>query len=199
VSVDDTAKAECEAWFRRRYPAFQETAALLARTAGLRSPDGEMDILRELYLVLLKNWSSRLREADDGHRDRFAFKTIRTLARRFRSESWRATGRSVPLDNAEDLLVDPGALPDEETVDAIFSGQVREALLTGIVELLTDDERDVIVLTYDFGLTYAEAGRELGLSAKAASRLHESAVKKLRGALTSPELGASRTRRGGVR
>lgn len=148
---------------------FQGSAGMLFRQAYIctRNIESAEDIAQEAAVRIFKAWTSEdLRckiTANPGYACRVVVNCYIDYAR-----VPSRTRRSEVAFNDE-RHGKAGYLPDDDLRIAVLS--------------LAEDERDAIIFRYYHGLTFAEAGTQLGISPSQARRLHKKALTNLAGLL----------------
>jgi RNA polymerase sigma-70 factor (ECF subfamily) len=99
---------------------------------------------------------------------------------RFRSESRRPTGQSVPLEEGI-------AGPRHDSADpwAVVEGRWTQSIVRTIVSELPDAEREVLVMAYSAGLSQSEISGQTGLPLGTVKSRTRRAMAHLRGRLTA--------------
>ena len=138
----EAEQADFEDFFRAEYQTLLRAMYLISGTR-----DEAEELAQEAFVKVLERWD-RVREMDNpsGYLYRTAVNTRRSVARRLRLAAQRAL-----------FLHSPDVIAQSDDRD-----QIRRALA-----LLPVSQREAIVLVEWLGLTDAEAGRVLGVSAGA--------------------------------
>jgi RNA polymerase sigma factor (sigma-70 family) len=138
----EAEQADFEDFFRAEYQTLLRAMYLISGTR-----DGAEELAQEAFVKVLERWD-RVREMDNpsGYLYRTAVNTRRSVARRLRLAAQRALS-----------LHSPDVIAQSDDRD-----QIRRALAS-----LPESQREAIVLVEWLGLTDAEAGRVLGVSAGA--------------------------------
>jgi len=134
----------------------------LARRAGGAAAD---DLLADVFVAALAA-RKRVVPHESGSALPWLYGIARNILRRYLRQSARANPPSGP----------PGL--DWDAVDSRLDAQSQQAQLRKAIDVLSESERDVLLLVAWEGLTPAEAGAALGISAVAArSRLHRARLR----------------------
>jgi len=123
---------------------------------GVAYSDGE-EIVQEVFLALFQHLQN------DKSRENLAgwlFRVAHNLALKRR---WRARRDSEGLIAGVDLVIDPGANPEDQAADSQFQQRLRAA-----VGALADQDRNCLFLRAE-GLRYREIARMLEMSLGAVS------------------------------
>ena len=150
-----------------------------ALPAILRRKVAESDVIQESFLVAFRRLAE-FEDRGDGSFDAWLRKIldfkIREEARRYLRREKRAAGREVSRDQRKAT----GEFPGEHETPSIHAArrEEHEAVLCAMKELRTDD-REVLRLVHEEGLTVAEAAEHLGRSTEAARKLYSRAVGRL--------------------
>ncbi|MCB7037766.1 RNA polymerase sigma factor [Eggerthella sinensis] len=130
------------------------------------SREDAQDATQEVFLRFVRN---QHRYADRGK----PLAYLLVIARNVCADSFRARRAQVPL--------------DEQTADPRPESCGLE--LADMISKLPDDEREIVALKYDQGLTTVEIGAVTGLSRFAVARKLKSALADLRHQMTLAERG----------
>lgn len=144
--------ADCESYIRGHHAWLARTATTLGRAYRLE-PRVHEELLAQLYEVLFRRWSQDLIGAREHARNSYAYKV---LANRAEAHRYFAVDRVV------------------------HSGSEAETARSVLLDALTCQERDVIMMTHGLYKDDAQVAAELGMSLRTVSRRYESAVRKLR-------------------
>lgn len=156
------AVGDCEAYIRGHHPWLAWAVTVVGRAYRL-GPEACADVLAQLYEVLFARWCWDLLEVGEHARNGYAYRVmVRKIEDRRR---WSRDGAPGP----------PGGdgLPRAAGADVDAAWEV-------LLEVLTGPERDAVVLVHGLGKDEVQVAEELGLSARAVSRLLERAVTALR-------------------
>ncbi|WP_433059232.1 RNA polymerase sigma factor [Dactylosporangium sp. CS-033363] len=157
-------------WLQPRLEPTWKYACFRCRNASLAD-----DLVQAVSEKLFKMWPNDIARRSIKEGDlAYLRKAIDSAYVDFGRKCWRDERRADKLrGNALDALRSTIGGPDLETV-----WTVRDA-----VRSLEDEQRMIIYLAYYEGHSVSEAGRQIGLSAGKAHRVHESALKRLRSLL----------------
>ncbi|GIH03031.1 DNA-directed RNA polymerase sigma-70 factor [Rhizocola hellebori] len=153
----------------RRDQEFLEFVAVsgryLLRTAVLLcgDPARAEELVQATYERTYRSW----RVARDGDPQAYARRVLVNL----RIDGWRRTRREV--------LVDPGALPDQAGPDDMGAVVARNAVVKALARLPLAQRR-VVVLRHLLDLTEAEVARELEISVGTVKSHHARGIARLR-------------------
>lgn len=150
--------ADCETYIRGHHEWLVRTATAVGNAYRLE-PEAHEQLLGELYEVLYRRWGQDLLGVGEHARNGYAHRVLVHRAQRHRAAREAFSGRP-PADGSD--------------VEA-----VREVLL----DCLTSQERDVIMMMHGLRKDEAQVAAELGLTRGMVAYLHESATSKLRSAL----------------
>jgi DNA-directed RNA polymerase specialized sigma24 family protein len=150
-----TVVADCETYIRGHHQWLVRTAKAVGSAYAL-GPDAHEQLLAELYEVLFRRWGQDLLGAGEHARNGYAHKLL----------IYRAQVHRTALD------LDLGPL--------CVDGTDAETLRSILLNRLTGEERDVIVMMYGLKKDETQVAAELGLPHRSVSRVLESAVDKLR-------------------
>jgi hypothetical protein len=162
--------ADCETYIRGHHEWLVRTATAVGNAYRLDLVAHEL-LLGELYEVLYRRWGHDLLGVGEHARNGYAHRVLIYRAQRHRAARDAALGR-IPSDGSD-----------------------AEALRDALLDCLTGEERDVIVMMHGLRKDEAQTAAELGYPLHAISRIYESAASKLRAALrprVHDEAGTSR-------
>ena len=142
-------------------PALYRTARTLLNRSDLAE-----DAVQETFVGLVR---ARVALGDLENAKAYLFAALRHAAAKLRSRAGRE--RPVPLEELPDLPASPA--PD----------LARAAELERAVRALPADQREVVALKIDGGLTFVEVAACLGVSPNTAASRYRYALEKLRAAL----------------
>ena len=98
-------------------------------------------------------------------------------------------GRTALAEDELDSISNPGGDPSNDGLPRDLLARERQALLGQLIDTLPPDEKMVIGLYYQEGLTMKEVGAVLEVSESRISQLHSSAVLRLRARLHHHGIG----------
>jgi DNA-directed RNA polymerase specialized sigma24 family protein len=144
------AVADCEDYIRAHHAWLTRVATAVGRAYLLPAHMHE-ELLAELYEALFQSWATELSGVSEHVKNGFAYKVLMRRAERRRA-AWLPTGR-----------------PEAST----------EAARAILVDGLSAEERDVIMLMYGLDKDESQVAGELGLAPRKVSRRYESALETL--------------------
>ncbi len=166
LSTSSRIVADCETYIRGHHEWLVRTARTVGAAYRLEPSVHEL-MLAELYETLFRRWGQDLLGVGEHARNGYAHKLLV-----YRAQVHRA---------ARDLADGPVSR----------DGSDVEALRTILLYRLTGEERDVIVMMHGLRKDEAQVASELGLPARAVSRIYESALSRLRTGLRPLVRGGS--------
>jgi len=164
--------ADCETYIRGHHEWLVRTAKAVGNAYRL-DPFQHEQMLAELYEVLFRRWGQDMLGAGEHARNGYAHKLLV-----YRAQVHRA---------ARDLS--QGSL--------LGDGSDVEAVRTILLNRLTGEERDVVVMMYGLKKDEAQVAAELGLPIRSVERIHQGALGRLRAGLRSLVAGGAGTAPGG--
>ncbi len=134
-------------------------------------PDAE-DVLGEVFVRVVR--SIRTFEGTEEELRAWVFTIARnTMRDHFRKQSYRRHGR---IEDAADAGTLP---PDPETVEDVAIGRMEAAGVLAMVDELSDDQREVVLLRLVAGLPIGEVAEIIGKTPGAVKALQHRALRTL--------------------
>ncbi len=150
--------------------AVEQYEGQLIRYAGaiLRDVDRARDVVQETFIRLCRQDPARV----DGHLAEWLF----TVCRHRALDVIRKESRMTPLDESEQQA----RADDRSAPDATVEHHERASHLMRLLDRLSDNQREVIRLKFQSGLSYKEISRITDLSVTNVGFLIHTGLKKLR-------------------
>lgn len=155
--------ADCETYIRGHHEWLVRTAKVVGSAYRLE-PAVHEEMLAELYEVLFRRWGQDLVGVGEHARNGYAHKLL----------VYRAQIHHAARDLSRGPLVGDGS--DVEAVRSI------------LLNRLTGEERDVIVMMHGLRKDETQVAAELGLPPRMVSKIYEDAVSRLRAGLSRSDL-----------
>ena len=156
----------------------------------LRAKGGASDLVQETFLEAQRDFAAFQGVADNELRAwlrQLLRNNVANFSRAFRETDKRAIDREVSLqpgsssDDWASRLAGTGSSPS-----AHMQGDEQAQALQSALSRLPEDYRQIILLRYHEGLTFAEIGQRLGRTENAVRKLWARAVERIQGHLEQP-------------
>ena len=175
-----TAQLTRETFVERALIAYESPLIGYAATI-LNDPDLARDVVQDTFLRLCQQDPAKV----EGNLKSWLFTVCRNRA----LDILRKERRNQPLDEIQwRKVAGPDLQPDE-----LAEQQERRTQLTGFLDRLKPNQREVIILKFQHGLSYREIEEATGLSSGNVGFLIHTGLKRLRDILCDSEAAAATT------
>lgn len=172
ITASGRVVADCETYIRGHHEWLVRTAKAVGNAYRL-DPGVHEQMLAELYEVFFRRWGQDLLGVGEHARNGYAHKLL----------VYRAQVHRAARDLAQGSFLGDGS--DVETLRTI------------LLNRLTGEERDVVVMMHGLKKDEAQVAAELGLPVRSVERIHECALDRLRAGLRPLVPGGAGSARGG--